>query len=258
MNRVFGNSIIIKKVIRYLFVMICTISIVDYGTFSVVAALAPSDFNSYEIGEKINGVTPWYEDADYYRFQVDSESHISFWVNCEYNNGKSLAFNQDIPCVIYTIYNDEGKEIANSGKFKFTNNKITGYSTGRYSKNLSAGIYYLEVRSHLADYRYSFKINAEKIIKLKKGKIESIKGLKNGINITCKNDMNALGHKIQYSTDYKFKKEVKSIKITSDKAKIRKVKSKKNYFVRICSFAVYEDGEEIYGGYSSIKKVKVK
>ena len=65
---------------------------------------------------------------------------------------------------------------------------------------------------------------------------------------------------LQYSTDKKFKKNVKSITISSNKTtskKISKLKEEKTYYVRICAYKK-SSGEKIKGSYSAVKSVKVK
>lgn len=249
-----------KKVISTVMILVLCFSVMCLSK-SIANASIAIDSEDYEVGEKVSGTVPWYsseKEADYYKFTISENSHVSFWVNCEYNNKKTLAFNQEEPCVIFTIYNNDGKEIINNNNFTFTNNQVTGYTTGKYFKNLLVGTYYLEVKSQLAEYKYSFKFDSEKIIKLKKGEIESIKGSKNAIRIVCKNDSDALGYKIQYSADYRFKKGVKSVETTNSSIKIKKLKSKKYYYIRICPFATYESGEKVYGSYSKIQKIKVR
>ncbi len=64
------------------------------------------------------------------------------------------------------------------------------------------------------------------------------------------------GYKIQYSTDKNFKKSVKTITIKKDKTTsktISKLKSKKKYYVRICTYK-----GSYTSGWSSVKSVKVK
>ena len=249
-----------KKLVSILLFLSVCVSVTLSSTNTAKASIA-SEAEEYEIGEQISGTVPWYSSekgADYYKFTINESSHVSFWVNCEYNNRKTQVFNQEEPCVIYTIYNSDGKAIVNNNNFKFKNNPLTGYTIGEYSKNLSSGTYYLEVKSQFEEYNYSFKFDSERIIKLEKGKIQSVQGNRKMIKVICKNAPDALGYKIQYSMDYLFKKDVKSMEITNTSVKIKKLQSKKYYYVRICPFAAYEDGEKVYGSYSKIKKVMVK
>ena len=187
-----------KKLVSILLFLSVCVSVTLSSTNTAKASIA-SEAEEYEIGEQISGTVPWYSSekgADYYKFTINESSHVSFWVNCEYNNRKTQVFNQEEPCVIYTIYNSDGKAIVNNNNFKFKNNPLTGYN-------------------------YSFKFDSERIIKLEKGKIQSVQGNRKMIKVICKNAPDALGYKIQYSMDYLFKKDVKSMEITNTSVKIK-------------------------------------
>ena len=71
------------------------------------------------------------------------------------------------------------------------------------------------------------------------------------------------GYQIQYSTDKKFKKNVRTKKCGKKKNSltVSKLKAKKKYYVRMRKFRnVKKDGKKsrIYGSFSKVKKVKVK
>ncbi len=67
------------------------------------------------------------------------------------------------------------------------------------------------------------------------------------------------GYEIQYSTDKKFRKNVKKVtaKKTATSKKIKKLKSKKTYYIRIRT-KYKKGGRFVYSGWSKVKKVKVK
>ncbi|MCR4903842.1 MAG: fibronectin type III domain-containing protein, partial [Butyrivibrio sp.] len=68
------------------------------------------------------------------------------------------------------------------------------------------------------------------------------------------------GYEIQYSTDKFFKKNVKTITIKKAKitsTKIKKLKSKKKYYVRIRTYKM-SGSEKVYSNWSKAKSVKVK
>ena len=69
------------------------------------------------------------------------------------------------------------------------------------------------------------------------------------------------GYQVQYSTDKKFKKGVKSVNIKGKKntsKTIKKLKSKKTYYVRVRAYIDQGDGEKAYTKWSKVKSVKVK
>ena len=69
------------------------------------------------------------------------------------------------------------------------------------------------------------------------------------------------GYEIQYSTDRKFKKKVKTKVVKGAKkrnATLKKLKSKKRYYVRVRAYLNQGYGEKAYTSWSKAKKVKVK
>ena len=71
------------------------------------------------------------------------------------------------------------------------------------------------------------------------------------------------GYQIQYSTDKKFKKNVKTKKCGKKKNSltVSKLKAKKKYYVRMRKFRNVKKDEKksrIYGSWSKVRKVKVK
>ena len=98
-------------------------------------------------------------------------------------------------------------------------------------------------------------------VKPKKQKVASLKSIKaKTITVKWKKDTKATGYIIQYSTDKKFKKNVKKVTISKNKTttkKISKLKSGKKYYVRICSYKK-ASGAKIQGSYSAVKSVTVK
>lgn len=79
--------------------------------------------------------------------------------------------------------------------------------------------------------------------------------------VKWKKDKLASGYFIQCSTDKKFRKNVKTVKIPKNKTvskKVTKLKSKKKYYVRVCAYTSV-GGQTIKGAYGKLKKsVKVK
>ena len=88
-------------------------------------------------------------------------------------------------------------------------------------------------------------------------KLSNAKGKK--IQVTFKPVAGAKGYEVQYSTDSKFRKGNKVVKVNGGKAKkatISKLTKKKTYYVRVRAFRT-EDGRTLTSGWSAPKKVKV-
>ncbi|HAT90208.1 MAG TPA: hypothetical protein DCS73_10830 [Roseburia sp.] len=98
-------------------------------------------------------------------------------------------------------------------------------------------------------------------VKPVKTKIASVKSAKSkNMVVKWKKDTKATGYVIQYSTDKKFKKGVKTVTITKNKTTsktIGKLKGGKNYYVRVCTYKK-SNGKQIKGSHSAVKSVKVK
>ena len=98
-------------------------------------------------------------------------------------------------------------------------------------------------------------------VKPVKTKIASVKSAKSkNMVVKWKKDTKATGYVIQYSTDKKFKKGVKTVTITKNKTTsktIKKLKGGKNYYVRVCTYKK-SNGKQIKGSYSAVKSIKVK
>ena len=71
------------------------------------------------------------------------------------------------------------------------------------------------------------------------------------------------GYQIQYSTDKKFKKNNKTVtaKKSSTSATVKKLKSKKTYYVRIRTYKTVKingKSTKVYSSWSKFKSVKTK
>lgn len=123
--------------------------------------------------------------------------------------------------------------------------------------------------------KHCHKTRTEKIAKLKTGSAASVKNLKKvklrklkakkkAVNVTWKKLKGVDGYQIQYSLNKKFKKGkkfntkkklVKGGKLS--KKLVKKLKSKKIYYVRIRAYVVV-NGKKKFGVWSNKKKVKIK
>ncbi len=107
------------------------------------------------------------------------------------------------------------------------------------------------------------KKSIEKIDKKqKKTKITKLKAEKGAITVKWKKQTTKeiIGYEIQYSTNKSFKKSVKKVRInknTCASKKIKKLKAKKKYYVRIRTVKKAENGK-VYSTWSKVKRVKVK
>lgn len=99
----------------------------------------------------------------------------------------------------------------------------------------------------------------EKVSKPKKAAISSVKSKKKGsMVVKFKKLSKAGGYQLSYSTSKKFKKaKTKVLKAASSSVTIKKLKSKKTYYVRLRAFNK-SGSKKVYGAWSKTVKVKVK
>ena len=90
-------------------------------------------------------------------------------------------------------------------------------------------------------------------------KLSSLTAGKSTITVKWKKGSNITGYQVQYSLKKSFasKKTVTVTKVATTKAVIRKLKSKKTYYVRIRTYKTVK-GKKYYSAWSKAKAVKVK
>ena len=93
----------------------------------------------------------------------------------------------------------------------------------------------------------------------KKPEMNKLTAGKKKFTVQWKKDKKADGYQVQYSTDKKFKKNVKSVNVSkkSTKATVKKLKKGKTYWVRVHSYKKI-NGKKYYSGWGKVKSVKVR
>lgn len=97
-------------------------------------------------------------------------------------------------------------------------------------------------------------------VKPKKTSIKKLSKGKKKFTVTWAKVSGIKGYQIQYSSDKKFKKNNKSVTVTKQKttkATVKKLKSKKKYYVRVRTYKTV-NGKKIYSSWSKVKSVKTK
>ena len=93
-----------------------------------------------------------------------------------------------------------------------------------------------------------------------KTKISKVKGAKKKLTINWKKISKATGYQVQVATNKKFTKNKKSVTISKNKTiskTIKKLKSKKRYYVRVRTYRKVA-GKKVYSKWSSVKNIKTK
>lgn len=224
----------------FLLVLCCTIF---FKGESVFASMQDEAVN-YTLGEtyKVAGPT-----REYYTFTLSKKSHVSM----------NVKYNEDYYGII--LYNSQGKALFVGNNFEWKENKTTEVYSGTISRTLPKGKYYLEIEPSGNRFHYiQFNLRAEELITLPKGSISSLKSNRAGqMTVICNNVSQAIGYRIQYSTDYRFKKGVKTIYNASKSKVITNLKKGTKYYVKVCPFNIYDDGSYALGTNSAIKAVTI-
>lgn len=232
---------------RFLIMFLCLCCVFIFKSITVNAAIS-DEAEDYDLGETFNGVVTY--ETEYYKFVLTERSYVSVEAT------QSSPYSHD--CSI-NIYNDSlEKALIDNTDLLWQRNNVTGVKKGQYSKYMSPGVYYVVVSTGGSTISYSFRIQAEKQIKLPKGKLCSLKSKARGqMTVKCKAVTNAIGYRIQYSTNNKFKR-IKTIYTPTTTYTIKKLKKGQRYYVKVCPYTVYDNGVYVLGQNSYVKSVVVK
>lgn len=102
--------------------------------------------------------------------------------------------------------------------------------------------------------------NANKVSKPKSTSIKKLANGKKSFTVTWAKVSGVKGYQIQYSTDKKFKNNNKSVTVNKQKTTkttVKKLKSKKTYFVRVRTYKTV-NGKKVYSSWSKVKSIKTK
>lgn len=236
---------------KLLSIVLCVAIISTIASFSVLSSNAAmaDEAEDYDFGVEYEGAEA-HNTSHYFRFTLEEKMHMS--ISCKYNSTWQR----------WNVYSSSGKEVWKDSDIKRDQsyNNTTGYYLTSHSKNLPKGTYYLEFKCATSStVKYSFTLDAEKIINLSKGKLSSLQSKKKGqFTAKCKAVDNAIGYQFQYSTNEQFKKKLKTVKAPTVKKSVGKLSGGTRYYVRVRPYTIYTDGTYVYGQYSLPKSVKVK
>ena len=151
---------------------------------------------------------------------------------------------------------------------------VYNYSRNKYELYATTSKTNIKVKNLKSAKKYKFRVREYKIIdgrkyygnysdviklttKTKTPTISKLKAGKKKATVKYKKVSGAYGYQIQYSTNKKFKKGNKSSNTTKLSKTVKKLKSKKKYYVRIRTYRTV-NGKKIYSNWSKVKNIKVK
>ncbi|MBR0427626.1 MAG: leucine-rich repeat protein [Clostridia bacterium] len=134
-----------------------------------------------------------------------------------------------------------------------TSCKVTGLKVATTYKFRVRAYKIIDGRKYYGNYSDVIKLTT----KTKTPTISKLKAGKKKATVKYKKVSGAYGYQIQYSTNKKFKKGNKSSNTTKLSKTVKKLKSKKKYYVRIRTYRTV-NGKKIYSNWSKVKNIKVK
>ena len=192
------------------------------------------------LGKTAYGMIGFHEETDFYKMKVPTKRNITFTLDSK------LRYAQ-----LY-IYNADGEEVKYKSEYSNSN---TGKNIIKQIYNLSAGTYYVQVRS--SDYSGIYTLTAVTTTKPLKPVVTLKRDNRKYYNLIVKNKKvtGADGYQIYLSTNSKFKRA--NVFSTSNLKNSFSVTKKKIWYVKVRAYKLNSDGQPIYGGFSAVKKIKM-
>ena len=234
------------------------------------------------INQTVTGAITATDEEDWYRLNVTAAGNYVIDISAYMTNMKFTLYNQDLSDEIGIASYPYGKETA-PGRIK----KIYTLSAGTYYIKMSdegyEGKYLLswsaltqENCSHDYDSTYVYATYLSQGYRLHtckncghqyKDEFSSKKVLnqvsypyasagKRKMTVSFWSVSDADGYQIRYSTNKKFKKDVKLVKTKSTRKTIKKLKRRKKYYVQIRAYKKVQ-GKTVYGKWSAKKSAKI-
>lgn len=215
-----------------------------------VNAAMTEEAENYELGEIYEGKIIEQGGKRYFRFTILDKAHVTLYLNCQ----KGICRG--------TVLDELGREVMRGEDLIFNKNIFAGKFSAQLSRTFPSGTYYLELWNEgkwkWQECWFSFRIQAEKQIKLPKGILHSLDSFAAGqFTVKCESEENAIGYRILYSTDEQLQKDVKTIDSPDAEKTVKNLKKGKRYYVKVCPYTVYDDGTYVYGENSYVKSVVV-
>ena len=195
--------------------------------------------NANYTGNKITNTSALKENVSLYAKWTKSTYNISYILNKGTNNSSNPK-TYDIDTK-FTLKNPTRKGYSFSGWY--TNSKYTG------SKITNTSV----LKGNVSLYAKWTKTKSSKT------SFSKLTSKKSSISVKIKSVKGVSGYEIRYSTSSKMSKP-KTVKLSSSKVStsIKKLKSKKNYYVQVRTYKTDSTGAKVYSSWSKTKSIKTK
>ena len=178
------------------------------------------------------------DNKDCYTFKIKKAGNVS------------VGFKSGLAAVNLQLYNDKLDLEERENSIKAGSHK--------YTYTLPSGTYYLVIENANTKVtgNYNFTI---KTSKLKTSVVNSAKSSKSKTaTVSVKKVSGVTGYQIQMAANSTFTKGKKTVNVTTNKATIKKLTSKKKYYVRVRTYTVAKNKQKCYSDWSKAKKVTIK
>lgn len=236
------------------------------NNYSITTAFTPSNetfAENFDLNNDIIGKANDIEFGKSYKGMLGINDKNDYYKIVSTNGKYTLKVNSDNKAIDAILLNSDGDRIENYYTSK-------NYATGAYTLNetilLKSGVYYLKMYDYDGSTFYSFSLTPystadNSSVPVKKPttvKISKLQSKKKAMVVYWNKQNGAIGYEVQIATDKKFKKNRKNYSVKNvNKKTVKKLKSKKKYFVRVRAYKS-ANGKKIYGNWSAVKSVKVK
>lgn len=195
--------------------------------------------NANYTGDKITNTSALKENVSLYAKWTKSTYNISYILNKGTNNSSNPK-TYDIDTK-FNLKNPTRKGYSFSGWY--TNSKYTG------SKITNTSV----LKGNVSLYAKWTKTKSSKT------SFSKLTSKKSSISVKIKSVKGVSGYEIRYSTSSKMSKP-KTVKLSSSKVStsIKKLKSKKNYYVQVRTYKTDSTGAKVYSSWSKTKSIKTK
>ncbi len=236
------------------------------NNYSITTAFTPSGetfTETFDVNNDVIGKANEVEFGKSYKGMLGINDKNDYYKIVSTNGKYTLKVNSDNKAIDAILLNSDGNRIENYYTSK-------NYATGGYTLNetisLKSGVYYLRMYDYSGSTFYSLSLTSyttadNSSVTIKKptnAKINKLQAKKKAIVVYWNKQNDVTGYQLQIATDKKFKKNKKNYSVKNvNKKTVKKLKSKKKYFVRVRAYKL-NNGKKIYGNWSSIKSIKVK
>ncbi len=192
-----------------------------------------------------------------YNVTVTSNSEDCSAVGSGTFNIGEFAQVEAVPAANYTFdgWYIDGKKVSSDASYRFAVKSNVNIEAKFINKNSGSSVSASNTTETKPNQTQNTSTSATQKLSIKK-----LVSKKKALAVYWNKIANVSGYQIQIATDKKFKKNKKTVTVAKQNASkktVKKLKSKKKYYVRVRTYKVV-NGKKVYGKWSKVKSVKTK